>query len=111
MATDDKLPGVTLTLRDFSSGTNLSGKRFFRASFYGEVETEEVLNAIKKKFDEGVKVYTDKDFTAAIIEALREENTALEKKAQEIEKAFRALQEEARKMRESLSVLDKDLGF
>lgn len=111
MATDDKLLGAALILQDFTSGTNLSGKRFFRATFYSEVENEEVLNAVKKKFYEGVKIYTEKDFTSAIVEALREENAALERKAQEIEKAFRALQEEARKMRESLSVLDKDLGF
>lgn len=111
MATDDKLPGVTLILRDFTSGMNISGKRFFSAMFCGEVETEEVLNAVKAKFDEGVKIYTEKDFTSAIVEALREENAALEKKAQEIEKAFRALQEEARSMRSVLSILDKDLGF
>lgn len=108
---DDDLPGVILHLRDFSQGTNRAGSFFIKASFYAETADEEVLKTVKKKLDAGLKVYTADDFKAAIAEALRKDNLALEKKVTELDRAYRALQEDARKMREALSVLDANLGF
>ena len=108
---DDDVHGVVLYLQNMSKTKNSEGKYFISATVRGETSSATDVGALENKLNDGVKVYLVNDFKTAIAESLRIENIKLEKKAAELERAYKALQEETKKMREALSVLHVDLGF
>lgn len=86
----------------------------FRVSCHltAEIPNEEVWPPIRARLlAHGLTLHGTGNFDTQITDALRREYEDTLRKLKEIERAYAALQEEARSMRSALSVLDSQLGF
>lgn len=119
----DDLPGVVFRLRGSEASKLHNGSFSVKVKLDAEVQDEVLWDAVKKKLEEGLKIYTVNDFKTELAEVLRVENAGIEKKAAELEVAYRnllvtnknlmeehqKLQAETARMREAFSVLHGQL--
>jgi hypothetical protein len=120
---EDDLPGVIFRFRGAEKSKTFNGTTtIIKVTLDAEVQSEELWAVVREKLTE-LKIYTVNDFKTELAEVLRVENVAIERKATELEVAYRnllesnkrlteshqKLQEEAAQMREAFSVLSSQL--
>jgi predicted nucleic acid-binding protein len=112
MLDPDEPKGVTLYLQNMSMTANKDRNMFFiSATVRGETPSEDYAKEVEKRLNEGVRIYMTKDFQASLIQAMKKENVELARKAAELERAYKAMQEKANKMGQALQALNVPLGF
>lgn len=112
MLDPDEPKGVTLYLQHMSMTANKDRNMFFiSATVRGETPSEDYAKEVEKCFNEGVRIYMTKDFQASLLQAMKKENTELERKAAEFERAYKAAQEELRRLHAVNARLHTELGF
>lgn len=111
MSGDDEVVGVEFRLWSTTNTRTSNGHLMVRVTLDAEVVDEELWQAVKEKLSEGLKIAAVGDFRDSLNQVLRKDNSSLERQVEALRKSNELLQENARKMRDALTVLGADLGF
>lgn len=113
---NDDLPHVLLQLQSVeevgvATVANKDGKKntFVKVVLRGTVSNEKLWEDVQEKLRPGMKIYSAEDFKGMMLETLRQEHLALEKKAAHLERELDRALTENRHMKAGLSVLGKQL--
>lgn len=86
---EEQLPGVTLHLTNAEHGADIAGNRVVHITLDASISDEELWEDVKKKLQEGLRIYKGEDFHAAITDAVKADLADAQREVAELTRSLR----------------------